>query len=242
MGCRPGAMTRIAARRWLVPDLDRVDRPPARHFRLLHRPGRAHHRRVAYGARSCAHIRAVPSSIWCSPHRGHHRRHFVAAHGPLPWTIVVAVNDLAAKAEDLETRLTPFTQVDDDVTGAPALAPDPATTLGVPFVFVEEAPDTAHSPPSTYGAAGGSTSRTMETVDAMPSVSEMVAWTWPLPVRPSQLRPSRESHSPDRLAHDVDRHVCVDPTDAPLHGRVPLRWRCRRRRRAGRPAVDALRR
>ena len=50
----------------------------------------------------------------------------------------MAVNDLAAKAHDLEARRTPFVHIEDNVTGVPALAPEPATTLGVPFVFVQE--------------------------------------------------------------------------------------------------------
>jgi hypothetical protein len=50
--------------------------------------------------------------------------------GPGPWTIRVTVVDLAAKADDLTRRGTPFT-MDNDV-----IRPAPDATLGVPFEFV----------------------------------------------------------------------------------------------------------
>lgn len=133
----PGAMTRIAARRWLVPD---VDQSVARlHATFDCSIGPVTH--TSDGSRTasiiCAHPRSAVVDL-VEPTPGAPQAGFVAARGPLPCTIVVAVNDLAAKAHDLEARLTPFTHVDDSVTGLPALAPDPATTLGVPFAFVED--------------------------------------------------------------------------------------------------------
>jgi hypothetical protein len=133
----PAAMTRIAARRWLVPDLDRSIASLHATFDCFTGPVS----RTAAGSRTapivCAHPRSAVVDL-VQPAPGTPEAELVAAHGPLPWTIVIAVNDLAAKAEDLSERRTPFTPVDDDVTGAAALAPDPDSTLGVPFEFVEE--------------------------------------------------------------------------------------------------------
>jgi hypothetical protein len=133
----PGAMTRITARRWLVPDLDQS-------IARLHATFDCSITPVAHttdgsqtAAITCVHPRSAVVDL-VQPPSGTPHAALVAAHGPLPWTIVIAVNDLAAKANDLETRLTPFTRVEDNVTGAPSLAPDPATTLGVPFAFVQE--------------------------------------------------------------------------------------------------------
>ena len=53
----------------------------------------------------------------------------------------------------------------------------------------------------------------METVEAMPSVSEMVAWTWPLPVSAEPAPAVEGEPLAGRLAHDIDRHVGVDPVD-----------------------------
>jgi hypothetical protein len=143
---QPGAMTRITARRWLVPDLDQSI---ARlHATFDCATGPATH--TADGSRTapiiCAHPRSAVVDL-VEPGPRTPQAAFVAARGPLPWTIVIAVNDLAAKARDLEARLTPFTRVDDQVTGVPSLAPDAATTLGVPFAFVQEGLATAPRPP-----------------------------------------------------------------------------------------------
>jgi hypothetical protein len=133
----PGAMTRIAARRWLVPDVDEsVDRLHAT-FDCTIGPVE----RTAGGARSapivCVHPRSAVVDL-LQPAPGTPAAELVAAHGPLPWTIVLAVDDLEAKADDLATRHTPFDRIDDEISGAPALAPDPASTLGVPFEFMAE--------------------------------------------------------------------------------------------------------
>ena len=137
LASQPGAMTRITARRWLVPDLDQSMERLHATFDCSIGPVT----RTADGSRTaaivCAHPRSAVVDL-VQPAPGTPQAGFVAAHGPLPWTIVVAVNDLAAKAHDLGERETPFTLADDDVTGVPALAPDPVATLGVPFVFVQE--------------------------------------------------------------------------------------------------------
>jgi hypothetical protein len=132
-----GAMTRIAARRWLVPDLDWSIASLHATFDCSIGPVA----QTADGSRAapivCAHPRSAVVDM-VQPAPGTPQGELVAAHGPLPWTIVIAVNDLAAKADDLGRRGTAFAQVDDDVTGAAALVPDPDTTLGVPFAFVQE--------------------------------------------------------------------------------------------------------
>ena len=135
----PGAMTRIAARRWLVPDLDQSIARLHATFDCSIGPVTHTDDGSRTAAIVCAHPRSAVVDL-VQPAPGAPQAEFVAAHGPLPWTIVVAVNDLAAKADDLEARLTPFAHVDDSVSGVPALAPDPATTLGVPFAFVEDTP------------------------------------------------------------------------------------------------------
>jgi hypothetical protein len=132
-----GAMTRIAARRWLVPDVDKSI--SNLHATFDCSTGPVTH--MADGSRTapiiCAHPRSAVVDL-VQPGPGTPEAELVAVHGPLPWTIVIAVNDLAAKADDLRARQTPFAQVDDDVTGTPALAPEPSATFGVPFEFVQE--------------------------------------------------------------------------------------------------------
>jgi hypothetical protein len=97
--------------------------------------------RTANGSRTapivCVHPRSAVVDL-VQPAPGTPQATLVAAHGPLPWTIVIAVNDLEAKASDLLERQTPFAHVHDDVTGAPALVPEQTATLGVPFAFVQE--------------------------------------------------------------------------------------------------------
>jgi hypothetical protein len=133
----PGAMTRIAARRWLVPDLDRSI--ASLHATFDCSIGSV--ARAADGSQTapivCVHPRSAVVDL-VQPAPGTPEAELVAAHGPLPWTIVIAVNDLAAKADDLQNRGTPFAPIEDGVTGAAALAPAPEATLGVPFVFVQE--------------------------------------------------------------------------------------------------------
>jgi hypothetical protein len=133
----PGAMTRIAARRWLVPDLDASIARLHATFDCAIGPVAS----TAAGSRTapilCAHPRSAVVDL-VQPAPGTTEAQLVGAHGPLPWTIVVAVNDLAAKADDLEARQTPFARAVDDITGGATLAPAPSATLGVPFAFVHE--------------------------------------------------------------------------------------------------------
>jgi hypothetical protein len=134
----PGAMTRIAARRWLVPDVDESVARLHTTFDCTTGP----RQQTAGGSRVvsilCAHPRSARVDV-VQPAPGSPEAGLVAAHGPLPWTIVIAVDDLDAKADDLRARGTEFDRLIDDGTGADSLAPSPAQTFGVPFLFVEEA-------------------------------------------------------------------------------------------------------
>lgn len=133
----PGAMTRITARRWLVPDVDESVARLHATFDCTTGPLQV----TASGARTasvlCAHPRSARVGL-VTPAAASPEAALVAAHGPVPWTIVIAVDDLAAKADDLRARDTRFEHVVDDDTGGDALAPDRAQTFGVPFLFVEE--------------------------------------------------------------------------------------------------------
>jgi hypothetical protein len=131
-------MVRIAARRWLLPDLDQSIASLQRTFdcRISVASTMADGSRTA--AIGCAHPRSAVVDL-IEPAPATREAELVAQHGPLPWTIVVEVVDLAAKAVDLRARGTSYARVVDDVTGREALAVDPAQTEGVPFVFVAAA-------------------------------------------------------------------------------------------------------
>jgi Glyoxalase/Bleomycin resistance protein/Dioxygenase superfamily len=134
----PAGMTRIAARRWLVPDVDAsIERLHATFDCVTGAVGH-----TVAGSRTapivCAHPRSAQVDLM-EPAARSTGAALVAAHGPLPWTIVIEVDDLAAKADDLDARGTAFARVTDDVTGADALAPAATQTEGVPFLFVAEA-------------------------------------------------------------------------------------------------------
>jgi hypothetical protein len=133
----PGTMTRIVARRWLVPD---VEQSVARlHATFDCAIGDV--RCATDGSETapvlCAHPRSAVVDL-VEPAPDSADADLVAACGPVPWTIVIAVDDLEAKAADLAERATPFVRTEDQITGAPAIAPDPSCTLGVPFQFVAE--------------------------------------------------------------------------------------------------------
>ena len=130
-------MTRIAARRWLVPNVDESLSRLHATFGCTTGPTR----RTKGGARTapivCVHPRSAVVDL-VQPAPGSVEAALVAAHGPLPWTIVIAVDDLGAKAADLGARETAFERILDDVTGADGLAPTTVHTAGVPFLFVAE--------------------------------------------------------------------------------------------------------
>jgi hypothetical protein len=134
-GGGPGTMRRIAARRWLIPDV-------AASIARLHATfdcSTGPIERTESGALTapilCAHPRSARVDL-VQPAPRSVEAALVAAHGPLPWAIVIEVDDLDAKAADLDTRGTEFATLVDDVTAAPALAPAPVQTVNVPFLFI----------------------------------------------------------------------------------------------------------
>jgi len=133
-----GAMTRIAARRWLIPDVEESSARLHATFDCSISPvvETAGSARVA--SIRCAHPRSALVDL-VQPAPGTVEAELVAAHGPLPWTIVIEVDDLDAKAADLGARGTGWDRVVDDLLGVDVLRVEPTQTEGVPFAFVEAA-------------------------------------------------------------------------------------------------------
>jgi hypothetical protein len=125
---QPGTMVRIVAREYLVERLDET-------LRILERNLRWTPRSVTdeVGCRRAVMPLSVPRSARVELVEPTGRGRIAAAFerlGAGVWTIRVAVVDVAAKADDLAARGTPFT-LDHGL-----LRPDPEFTLGVPFEFV----------------------------------------------------------------------------------------------------------
>jgi predicted enzyme related to lactoylglutathione lyase len=132
----PGALVRVIDRQWLVPDVDASrDRL---HASLGFELGIAEPVTNHAGARQitirCAHPRSATVTLM-TPTAGTVEHEYVAAHGPVPWRIVIAVNDLDAKAKDLSARGTPYRRIDDDRDGQPSLAVH-LDVLGAPVSFI----------------------------------------------------------------------------------------------------------
>jgi hypothetical protein len=127
-GITPEAMVRIAARRHLVADLEET-------LRVLDRTMRWKHARIVDepGCRRAIMALSAPRSAQLElvqPTGPGRVQDAYDELGPGAWTIQIAVADVAAKAEDLARRRTPYTAESD------VLRVDPAATLGVPFEFV----------------------------------------------------------------------------------------------------------
>jgi hypothetical protein len=127
----PSTMVRIAAREYLVEDLDETLRIMKRNLRwepsVLRKEEGCRRAVMPFSvARSAALEFVEPTG------RGRVSEAFDEV-GPGAWTIRVAVVDVDAKAEDLAARDTQFTME------AGVLRPDPAATLGVPFEFTTAA-------------------------------------------------------------------------------------------------------
>ncbi len=135
-GGGPGAMTRIAARRWLVPDVDESVTRLHATFECTTGPVEA----TATGSLTapilCVHPRSACVDL-VQPAPDSREAAVVATNGPVPWTIVIEVDGLDAKGADLDARGTEFERVIDDVTGLDGLAPAPTQTAGVPFLFIQ---------------------------------------------------------------------------------------------------------
>jgi hypothetical protein len=125
---RPETMVRIVAREHLVEDLDATLRVLERNLRWTPSSVRGED-----GCRRAVMPFSVPRSATLElvePRGPGGAADDLAAHGPGPWTIRIAVVDLAAKADDLAARGTPCS------LDAGVLRPDPKATLGVPFELV----------------------------------------------------------------------------------------------------------
>jgi hypothetical protein len=127
-GAAPEAMVRIAARQHLVADLEETLRVLDRTMRwkpahIVDEPG-CRRAIMAFSAPRSAQLELVQPA---GPGRVQDAYDEL---GPGAWTIRIAVVDVAAKAEDLTARGTPYTAEND------VLRVDPAATQGVPFEFV----------------------------------------------------------------------------------------------------------
>lgn len=127
-GAAPEAMVRIAARRHLVADLEET-------LRVLDRTMRWKPAKVVNepGCRRAIMALSAPRSAQLDlvqPDGPGRVQDAYDELGPGAWTIRIAVVDVAAKAQDLAARGTPYTAEDD------VLCVDPAATQGVPFEFV----------------------------------------------------------------------------------------------------------
>jgi hypothetical protein len=136
----PGALVRIVARRWLVPDVEQSQSSLHHTFGIDIDP-QVPEPTARGGSDRVVTIRpnhprsAVVDLIQPGP--GTPEAALVARHGPLPWQIVVAVNGLDAKRDDLDARRTPYEVRADHVSGADSIVVDPAVLSGVPLSFVD---------------------------------------------------------------------------------------------------------
>jgi hypothetical protein len=124
----PEMMVRIVARQHLVADLEESLRGLDRTMRwkpahVADEPG-SRRAIMAFSAARSAQLELVQPT---GPGRVQQAYDEL---GPGAWTIRIAVVDVAAKAEDLAARGTPYTAEHD------ILRVDPAATVGVPFEFV----------------------------------------------------------------------------------------------------------
>jgi hypothetical protein len=128
---RPESMIRIVARDYLVDDLDEV--LDALRRNLLWEPssvtdeGTCRRAVMPFSAPRSARLELV------QPTGSGAAAKALDQLGPGAWTIRIAVADVTAKANDLESRGTPFSLV------GGAIQVDPSVTLDVPFEFVTAA-------------------------------------------------------------------------------------------------------
>jgi hypothetical protein len=128
-------MRRIAARRWLIPDVAASIARLHATFDCTTGPIERTESGALTAPILCAHPRSARVDL-VQPAPGSVEAALVAAHGPLPWAIVIEVADLDAKAADLDGRGTEFATIVDDITARPALSPAPVQTANVPFLFI----------------------------------------------------------------------------------------------------------
>lgn len=135
----PGQMVRVSARGFLVRNLDEtlrrcsanLDWEPQEPVETLVREG---YRRATmdFTLPNSASLDVIEATRWNS-----HAGRYVNTWGPGPYYIRIAVNGLAAKAEDLKARGVQFSWVEESeaVGGKPLIRIDPAELRGQVFEF-----------------------------------------------------------------------------------------------------------
>ncbi|CAN5340046.1 hypothetical protein BH10PSE16_BH10PSE16_11930 [soil metagenome] len=137
----PGQMVRVSARGYLVRDLDEtlrrisanLDWEPAGPVQALERDG---YRKATmkFGLANSATLDVIEATRWDSD-----AGVYLNSWGPGPYYIRIAVNGLAAKAEDLKARGTRFTWIEasEAVGGKSLIRIDPTELRGQLFEFHE---------------------------------------------------------------------------------------------------------
>lgn len=138
---KPGDMVRVSARGYLVRDLDEtlrrcstnLDWEPSGPVELIE--GEGYRRaRMGFTLENSATLDIIEATRWNSD-----AGLYLNNWGPGPYYIRIAVNDLAAKAEDLRARGTAFSWIDscDAVGGKSLIRVDPSELRGQLFEFEE---------------------------------------------------------------------------------------------------------
>ncbi|ADP95775.1 lactoylglutathione lyase [Marinobacter adhaerens] len=138
---KPGDMVRVSARGYLVRDLDEtlqrlssnLDWEPTKAVEVL--PGEGYRRaRMGFNLANSATLDVIEATRWDSD-----AGVYLNSWGPGPYYIRIAVNDLAAKAEDLRSRGTKFSWIEssDAVEGRSLIRIDPEELNGQLFEFEE---------------------------------------------------------------------------------------------------------
>ena len=138
---KPGDMVRVSARGYLVRDLNEtlrrvstnLDWEPSGPVETIQSEG---YRRARMGCTlpNSATLDLIEATRWDSE-----AGLYLNSWGPGPYYIRIAVNDLAAKAEDLRARGTKFTWIEasDAVAGKALIRVDPNDLNGQLFEFEE---------------------------------------------------------------------------------------------------------
>jgi len=138
---RPGEMIRVTGRGYLVRDLDEtlrrcsanLDWEPAGPVEVLQQEG-YRRARMSFRLPHSASLDVIEPTRW-NGRAGLYLHNW----GPGPYYIRIAVKDLAAKAEDLKSRGTKFTWVEESeaVGGGALIQVDPSSLNGQVFEFEE---------------------------------------------------------------------------------------------------------
>jgi hypothetical protein len=138
---KPGEMVRVTARGFLVRDLDdtlrkvskNLDWEPVGQVELLREEG-YRRARMGFTLANSASLDVIEATKWDSD-----AGLYVNNWGPGPYYIRIGVNNLAAKADDLNARGTRFTWVDESeaVGGRSLIRIDPRELRGQIFEFEE---------------------------------------------------------------------------------------------------------